>query len=148
MALSRLQVEKFRKIGQRAQKTPTWEGDLVTSAISTPDSEPQPTPEDEDVELVVVTMAFDAADPLTLAAVLSKYVVMTRREDGCRNVDLCIGFGNSSRFVVLQKWSSPAAQQAHFDGEVMLNMAQSCNGILTKAPQIELLEGISAHDLA
>ncbi len=105
-------------------------------------------PDEVDVELVVVTMAFDAADPVALAAVLSNYVVMTRHEDGCRNVDLCVGFGNTNRFVVIQKWSSPHAQQAHFDGEVMLTMAQSCNGLLTKAPQIELLEGISAHDLA
>ena len=32
----------------------------------------------EDVNLVVVTMAFDATDPGTLQALLAKYVVLTR----------------------------------------------------------------------
>jgi hypothetical protein len=30
----------------------------------------------------------------------------------------------------------------------MVEMASACNGLLTKPPQIDLLEGISAHDLA
>ena len=31
-----------------------------------------------DIELAIVTMRFDAADPAALLAVLSKYVVLTR----------------------------------------------------------------------
>ena len=46
----------------------------------------------EDVELVVVTMEFDALEDSDrhdeLRSVLSKYVVLTRMEPGCRNVDL------------------------------------------------------------
>ena len=34
-------------------------------------------------------MELDAADPAALAPVLAKYVVVTRGQDGCRNVDLC-----------------------------------------------------------
>ena len=41
-----------------------------------------------EIELVVVTMRFDAADAAALLGVLSKYVVMTRMEPGCRNIDL------------------------------------------------------------
>ena len=42
------------------------------------------------VELTMVTMAFDAADQAALGAVLSQYVVVSRREPGCRNIDLCV----------------------------------------------------------
>ena len=46
-------------------------------------------PDAGDVDLVIVTMRFDAADAATLMGVLSKYVVLTRMQPGCRNVDLC-----------------------------------------------------------
>ncbi len=106
------------------------------------------TNEAQEVELTMVTMAFDAADPATLGAVLSQYVVLSRHEPGCRNIDLCVSASNTARFVVVEKWDSPGAQQRHFDGETMVAMAKACNGLLTKAPEIELLEAISAHDLA
>jgi quinol monooxygenase YgiN len=48
----------------------------------------------------------------------------------------------------VQKWDSPAAQRAHFDSNVMVDMAKSCAGLLTQAPDIDLWESISAHDLA
>ena len=35
-----------------------------------------------EVELVIVTMRFDASDPGALASVLANYVVTTRREPG------------------------------------------------------------------
>src|SRR4249920_3438242 len=44
---------------------------------------------DDQVELAIVTMRFDAADADSLMAVLSKYVVLTRMQPGCRNIDLC-----------------------------------------------------------
>ena len=42
----------------------------------------------DDVELTIVTMR-DAAEPAALLGVLSKYVVLTRMEPACRNIDLC-----------------------------------------------------------
>ncbi|MFM9083988.1 MAG: hypothetical protein ACKOQ7_08965 [Actinomycetota bacterium] len=42
----------------------------------------------EEIELVVVTMSFDASDMASLVAILSKYVVLARMEQGCRNVDM------------------------------------------------------------
>lgn len=101
-----------------------------------------------DVELTMVTMAFDAADQGALGAVLSRYVVLSRREPGCRNIDMCVSASDTRRFIIVEKWDNPEAQQRHFDGATMVAMATACNGLLTKAPQIELLEAISAHDLA
>lgn len=100
-----------------------------------------------EIDLTIVTMTFDASDQPALAAVLANYVVTSRGEPGCRNIDLCVAVGRGSRFVVIQKWESPAHQQAHFDGPAMVTMARSCEGLLSGPPAIELLEGISAHDL-
>jgi quinol monooxygenase YgiN len=100
-----------------------------------------------EVELTMVTMTFIAADQAALGAVLSHYVVVSRNEPGCRNIDFCVVANDPLRFVVIEKWDSPHSQQRHFDGEAMVNMAQSCAGLLTQAPIIELLEAISAHDL-
>jgi quinol monooxygenase YgiN len=102
----------------------------------------------DDVEVVVVTMAFDAADLERLLSVLSKYVVLTRGQPGCRNVDLCASVTRPERVVVVQKWDSFDAQAAHFDSADMVEMAEACTGLLSSPPQIDLLEGISAHDLA
>ena len=52
------------------------------------------------------------------------------------------------RFVVIEKWESLDAQRAHFDSAEMIEMARSCEGLLIRPPDIDLLEGISAHDLA
>jgi quinol monooxygenase YgiN len=101
----------------------------------------------EDVELTIVTLQFDAADPDRLLSVLSKYVVLARMEPGCRNVDLLASVTVPGRLVVVEKWASPAAQRTHFDGSTMVEMAEACRGLLRSAPQIDLLESISAHDL-
>jgi quinol monooxygenase YgiN len=100
-----------------------------------------------EVELAIVTMRFDAADEDSLMAVLSKYVVLTRMQPGCRNIDLCASVIQPGRYLIIHKWESVAAQRAHFDSEVMVEMAKSCNGLLTSAPDIDLWDGASAHDL-
>ena len=102
----------------------------------------------DDIDLTIVTLRFDAADPDRLQGVLSKYVVLTRNHEGCRNVDLCISVTTPTRFLVIEKWESPAAQQAHFDSADTVEMAEACRGLLTAPPDIDLLEPISAHDLA
>ena len=103
---------------------------------------------DGDVELTIVTMRFDAADAAGLLAVLSKYVVLTRMQPGCRNIDLCASVTQPGRYLLIQKWDSPAAQRAHFDSDEMVEMARSCHGLLSVAPDIDLWDGPSAHDLA
>jgi quinol monooxygenase YgiN len=102
---------------------------------------------DTGVELTIVTIVFDAAKPEPLSAVLSKYVVLSRQQPGCRNIDLCASLTTPGRFVVIEKWETPAAQRAHFDSAEMVEMAAACEGLLTRPPDVDLLEGLSAHDL-
>ena len=65
-----------------------------------------------EVELVIVTMSFDAADMGSLVAILSKYIVLTRMEQGCRNVDMIVSDTRPNRILIIEKWDSPATQQA------------------------------------
>ena len=108
---------------------------------------PSADAERSDVELAIVTMRFEAGDAGRLLAVLSKYVVMTRMQPGCRNIDLCASVTQPGRYLVIHKWDSAAAQRAHFDSAVMVEMATSCKGLLAAAPDIDLWDGASAHDL-
>ena len=101
----------------------------------------------DDAEITLVTLRFQTSDPEKLMGVLSKYVVLSRQQDGCRNIDLTGSVTTPGRFVVIQKWDSPESQRAHFDSQEMIEMAESCVGILTEPPEIDLLEGLSAHDL-
>ncbi len=108
----------------------------------------QPT----DVELTIVTMTFDArADDdragAQLLSVLSKYVVLSRSHPGCRNIDLCGSVTAPGRFLIVEKWDSPERQRAHFDSDDMVEMARACEGLLGRRPDIDLYEGLSAHDL-
>ena len=107
---------------------------------------------DAGIELTVVTLvldarAGDAGAAERLLGVLSKYVVLSRQHPGCRNIDLCGSVTTAGRFLVVQKWDSPAAQRAHFDSPDMVEMARACEGLLERRPEIDLFEGISAHDL-
>ena len=102
----------------------------------------------DDVDLAVVTMRFDASDAGGLHGVLSKYVVLTRMVEGCRNVDLCAGVSQPGRMLIVQKWDDADAQRVHFDSALMVEMAASCKGLLASAPDIDLWDGLSAHDLA
>ena len=101
----------------------------------------------DEIELTIVTMGFRASDADRLLSVLAKYVVVSRGDDGCRNIDLCASVTTPGRFTVIEKWDSPEHQRAHFDSPHMVEMAQACSGLLSEPPDIDLLEGISAHDL-
>jgi quinol monooxygenase YgiN len=101
----------------------------------------------DDVDLTLVTMQFTTDRPEDLLPVLAKYVVMARGADGCRNMDLSASMTTPGRFVIAQKWASAEAQQAHFDSPVMVEMAETCRGLLREPPEIDLLAPISAHDL-
>jgi quinol monooxygenase YgiN len=96
----------------------------------------------------MVLMRFDASDEAALAAVLSRYVVTSRGHPGCRNIDWCRSAITPGRFVVIQKWASAADQRAHFDSPEMVEMAEGCRGRLAAPPDIDLLDPVSAHDLA
>jgi quinol monooxygenase YgiN len=102
-----------------------------------------------DVEVAVLTAAFTARPERAddLAAVLARYVVLTRGEPGCRNVDLLSSATESGRFLVIEKWDSPAAARSHLDTELMTGMAAAAVPLLAERPTIDLLDTISAHDL-
>jgi|TARA_B110000238_G_scaffold36577_1_gene38256 quinol monooxygenase YgiN len=122
-------------------------------SISTSDTKGTPIAmsDDIEIELVVITMTFDAnqrqADNEELLAILSKYIVLTRMADGCRNVDLCSSITTPGRHLVIQKWDSGQMQRQHFDSPLMVEMATSCSAVLASAPEIDMWEGTSAHDL-
>lgn len=101
----------------------------------------------DDIDITLVTLRFDASDAAALAPVLARYVVATRGHKGCRNVDFCASVTSPSRLVIIEKWASPEAQRAHFDSADMVAMAEACRGLLERPPDIELLSGVSAHDL-
>lgn len=101
----------------------------------------------DDVDLTMVMMRFEATDVEGLLTVLSRYVVVSRGHDGCRNIDLAVSATSPGTVVVLQKWVSPAAQRAHFDSREMVEMAEACRGLLASPPEIDLLDPVSAHDL-
>ena len=101
-----------------------------------------------DLEPVMVTMSFRTDKPDQLMTVLSKYVVVSRGQPGCRNIDFVASATTPGRFVVVEKWDSAADQRKHFDSEEMVLMAQSCEGLLAEPPEIDLLEGVSMHDTA
>lgn len=100
-----------------------------------------------DLDLTMVTMELDAADPGRVQAILARYVVLSRGHAGCRNIDLALSSTVPDRFVIIQKWDSPEAQRRHFDSADMVEMADACRGLLVRAPRIDLLHPISAHDL-
>ena len=103
-----------------------------------------------DLEVAVLTAVFRARPDRDgeLAAVLARYVVLTRRVPSCRNVDLLASATESGRFLVIEKWDSAADARVHLDTELMTDMAQAAVPLLADKPEIDLLDTISAHDLA
>jgi quinol monooxygenase YgiN len=105
---------------------------------------------DNPIEIAMMTASFDArpGDEEALLATLSRYVVLTRHEPACRNVDLVASCTHDGRFLVVEKWESAAALQAHLDSALMTDMARAAVGNLASKPAIDLYDTISAHDLA
>lgn len=104
-------------------------------------------PARDEIEIAVVTMVLDAVDMDRLIPIVSKYVVLSRQQPGCRNIDLCASVTTPNRLVIIQKWESAAAQRAHFDSPEMVEMAEMAKPLLAGPPAIDLLDGLSAHDL-
>ena len=98
---------------------------------------------DDDLEIALLQMTFEATDAERLLPVLSKYIVMTRKEAACRNADLCVSFTDPSRFVIIEKWDSEHAARAHFDSPVMVEMAESCSGSSLIVPMLIYYKGLA-----
>ena len=104
----------------------------------------------DDIEIAILTAVFDARPESEeqLAGILARYVVMTRHEPACRNVDLVTSLTAPRRFLVIEKWESAAAAQAHLDSPLMTQMAREALPMLAEQPVLDLYDTISAHDLA
>ena len=102
-----------------------------------------------DVEVAVLTATFDAkpGSEEALAAALARYVVMTRNEPGCRNVDLVASATHGGRVLVIEKWDGAELVQDHLNSALMTEMAGEVMPMLASKPDIDLYDTISAHDL-
>ncbi len=102
-----------------------------------------------EVEISVVAGLFQARSgkEAELAAVLARYVVLSRSVTGCRNIDLVTSASTVGRFLVVEKWDDAAAQRDHLSSEAMVTMATQSGPLLTGPPDLELYDVISAHDL-
>jgi len=94
----------------------------------------------------VITMTWERVSDELLAH-LARYVVISRGEPGCRNIDLCASVIAPGRVVIIEKWAGEEAQRAHMDGQAMVDLATGARDLGAARPAIDLLEGISAHDL-
>jgi quinol monooxygenase YgiN len=103
-----------------------------------------------DLEVAMLAGTFDAQSGReeALAAILARYVVMTRNVAECRNVDLVASATHRGRFLVVEKWDSADAVQAHLNSPLMTEMAHDAVALLAAKPAIDLYDTISAHDLA
>jgi quinol monooxygenase YgiN len=102
-----------------------------------------------DVELTIVAGTFVARSgkEAELAAVLARYLVLTRMVTGCRNVDLMSSSSEPGRYLMVEKWDDPEAQKDHLNGEIMVTMATEATNLLAGPPDLDLYDAISAHDL-
>ena len=100
-------------------------------------------------EIALLTAQLDAkaGEESALSAVLARYVVLTRRESNCRNVDLVTSTTHPGRFLVIEKWEGDSEARAHLDSELMAGMARDAIPLLEHQPTLDLYETISAHDL-
>ena len=96
-----------------------------------------------------MTASFDARTGAeeALLSTLARYVVMTRHEPACRNVDLVASVTHAGRILVISKWESAAAVQAHLDSPLMTDMARAALALVATKPSVDLFDSISAHDL-
>ncbi len=102
---------------------------------------------DEAPAPVLVTMRWErVTDPLL--AHIARYVVMSRGEPGCRNIDLCASVLTAGRVVVIEKWESAETQRAHLEGGAMAELVAAARDAGADRPDLELLQGVSAHDYA
>jgi quinol monooxygenase YgiN len=68
--------------------------------------------------------------------ILTALVEATRREPGCLSYELLQNHDDPTDFVFVERWASPAAEQAHFVTPHLLATLQQLTGLLASDPQI------------
>jgi quinol monooxygenase YgiN len=67
-----------------------------------------------------------------------------RAEDGCLAYDLHRVAGDDDRFVVLERWASLDALEAHRVAPHMKSFGRSAAGLMGGAPEVTVLEDVPA----
>ena len=103
----------------------------------------------DDSSLAVVVGTLDArpGQGREVGALLARYAVMSRREPGCRNIDLVASLTTPDRFLVYEKWESLPAQAEHLSSPAFREFAETVAPLLARPADFGLFEAISAHDL-
>lgn len=103
----------------------------------------------DEVELAIVAGMFSSktGQEEHLAYALSRYVVLSRMEPGCRNIDLVASVTVPGLFMVWEKWESHDHRQAHFEGEASARMADAVRDLVREPPSFDIFDAVSAHDL-
>ena len=103
----------------------------------------------QEIELAVVGGIFlaQSGKDQQLAYALARYVVLSRMEAGCRNIDLVTSVTVPGMFMVWEKWASHAHRQTHFEGPAATEMAGAVRDLVREPPQFDIFDAISAHDL-
>lgn len=103
----------------------------------------------DDQSMAVVVGTFDArpGQGREVGALLARYAVMSRREEGCRNIDLVASLTTPERFLVYEKWESLPAQAEHLSSPAFRELAETVAPLLDRPADFGLYEAISAHDL-
>jgi quinol monooxygenase YgiN len=68
--------------------------------------------------------------------ILSALVEPTRRESGCLSYELLQNGSDPAEFVFIEKWTTAAAEQAHFDTPHVLTALKQLAGLLAAEPDI------------
>lgn len=103
----------------------------------------------EDLDLAVVAGTFLAKTDKgpELGYALARYVVLSRMEDGCRNIDLVSSVTVPGFFMVWEKWESHEHRKHHFEGAAARALAESVVDLVAEPPQFDVFDAVSAHDL-
>ena len=90
-----------------------------------------------DSSLRVIAQAHAKLDHVAqVREILTALVDVTRREPGCLSYELLQNHADKTEFVVVERWASAAAEQAHFMTPHLLTALQQLSGLLTSEPQI------------
>ena len=99
------------------------------------------------MQVVVATFRATQGKESEVAAVLSRYVVVSRGHEGALNLDLLESEAEPDLFLVIEKWNSEEARDDHFNSEDAVLMAESLRGLLAAPPEIVPYAPVSAYDL-
>jgi quinol monooxygenase YgiN len=102
---------------------------------------------DQEMTVVIGRFRSAAGREGDVAAVLSRYVVVSRGHEGSMNIDLLESESEPDLFIVIQKWADAEFRDSHFNHEDAVVMAESLRGLLAEPPEIVPFAPISAYDL-